>query len=80
MIYHAYHRFPHFLRLAMSIENPMLKFLHFLRLAMCGDVTCRSSGTETSRRMVAIDMLLLWSKDMRFGCVGSVFCSIELML
>ena len=41
--------FPHFLRLAMSIENGILSFPHFLRRpAMCNETTYRTYGAETS--------------------------------
>ena len=38
------------------------------RRAMCFGRTYRSSGAETSPWMAAIDILLLWSKDVRFRC------------
>ena len=35
---------------------------------MYGDTTYRSAGAETSCCPIAIDILLRWSKDVRFRC------------
>ena len=43
---------------------------------MCAKTTYRTYGAGASSRMATINMLLLWSKSMRFGVV-SYFCSIK---
>ena len=40
--------------------------------------TYRSAGAETSGPTAAIDMLLLWSKEMRFGSTGSISVQLNL--
>ena len=44
---------------------------------MCDNITYRSAGAETLVRMIAINILLRWSKDGVLGCVGTIFRSIE---